>query len=131
MSSRVPTQKNTALKILLLLSPIAALQLFAPDKWALHCRLAQWTGLPCPSCGTTRCLQLLLEGQLSAAWQMQPLMFCAATLAGTLLLYSILGSFFYWPSLRVVLNRKRERLAALLLTLTAILGNWIYLIFVH
>jgi hypothetical protein len=127
-SSRVPMRKNLALKVLLLLGPILAFQVFVPEKWALHCRATQWTGIPCPSCGTTRCLQLLLEGNLSAAWQMNPLMCCTAILFGSVLIYSLSSSLLHWPAWRVVLNRKNERRAALLLVAAAVLGNWAYLI---
>ena len=129
ISPCVPLNKNTTLKVLLLLSPIIIFQLFVAEKWALHCRFADWTGLPCPSCGTTRSLQLLLEGHLAAAWQMQPLAFCTVTLLGALFIYSILGSIFKWPGLRIVLSGQRERWAALLLAATAVFGNWVYLIF--
>jgi hypothetical protein len=127
-SSSVSMRKNLALKLLLLLGPILAFQIFVPEKWALHCRAAQWTGVPCPSCGTTRCLQLLLERNLSAAWHMQPLICCTAILFGAVLIYSFLGSWLHWPTWRVVLNRKKERRVAWLLVAAGVLGNWVYLI---
>ena len=129
MSSCVSVKKNIALKVLLLLGPIVAFQLVASGKWAAQCLFRRWTGLPCPSCGTTRCLQLLLSGHLADAWKMQPLMFFVATLLGVLCIYSVLGSIFKWPAFRVVLNHRREGRVVLLLTAAAVFGNWAYLIF--
>jgi len=38
----------------------------------LGCPFARWTGWPCPGCGTTRAIGLLLAGDVRAAWRLQP-----------------------------------------------------------
>ena len=47
--------------------------LFPPCMW--H----QWTGLPCPGCGTTRAILLLLHGDAVAGFAQNPLAACAAS----------------------------------------------------
>jgi hypothetical protein len=131
MSSCVSVKKNNALKFLLLLGPIVAFQLIASGRWAAQCLFHHWTGLPCPSCGTTRCLQLLLSGQLADAWHMQPLTCCAALVLGTLCIYSVLGSVFKWPALRVVLTHRRERWVLALFSIAVVFGNWFFLMLNH
>lgn len=42
------------------------------------CPLAGWVGVPCPGCGLTRASLALLEGDVTAAVQLHPLVFVAA-----------------------------------------------------
>lgn len=61
---------------------IASLALFAREEHSLVlCPLNRITGIPCPSCGTTRALLLLLDGQTTQALFMNPLVVPAALLA--------------------------------------------------
>lgn len=50
---------------------LAVLPSEGPLRW-LPCPLKRLTGLPCLSCGMTRCLTALAEGDLSRAWHWHP-----------------------------------------------------------
>lgn len=46
-------------------------------RWGLplpECVFARWTGLPCPSCGGTRALKALLNGEWATAFLFNPLL---------------------------------------------------------
>src|SRR5688572_15343005 len=47
------------------------------------CIWREMTGVPCPSCGATRCARAIVSGSLGTAFVMNPLIFTA--LLGTLL----------------------------------------------
>ncbi|VGO11702.1 hypothetical protein PDESU_00248 [Pontiella desulfatans] len=45
----------------------------AENKAIPQCLLLQTTGLHCPGCGSLRSIHFLLQGNLAAAWAMNPL----------------------------------------------------------
>lgn len=53
------------------------------------CILREITGLPCPGCGMTRALLLLLHGDLMGAWQMHPLFWVPPLLFSVALVLTI------------------------------------------
>lgn len=56
------------------------------------CRLREWTGMPCATCGTTRMLRALLAGDLAEAIALNPMTFAVlAALAAWSLGTSILA----------------------------------------
>ena len=93
------------------------------------CPLHALTGIPCPTCGTTRGLGSLLHGEIGAAFLWNPLLM--ALLVGAVL-------FAVYAAV-VVLGRMRrlrwepfsKKLAWMIrcAAATLILANWIYLVF--
>ena len=120
---------NICLALSLLLGGVALLQVVVPARWAFRCQLHSWTGLPCPSCGTTRCLQLALRGDITGAWEMQPLAFCLASILGIWVVYSILATLFKWPVLYIHFEHRSEWYLAFACATALFAANWAYLIF--
>ena len=103
----------------------AAINLLAVrTERAIHLCLFKWlTGVPCPTCGFTRGILSLFQGQISRAWLYNPLLF------------SILGVFFFALVLRSLFGRsvhirltQAERIAVWLLAIALFFANWVYVI---
>jgi hypothetical protein len=91
------------------------------------CFFKEWTGLPCPTCGTTRIVEALLAGRLLEAASINPLVF--AGMAG-LALWAVVSTtrwLFGLPTWRVSLAPGESRLL-LLLAGAAVGAGWVYLI---
>ena len=91
------------------------------------CYFNEWTGLPCPSCGSTRLVESLLAGDILGAARWNPLVF--VVLAGVAL-WAILSTarlLLGLPAWRVELG-PGERLALRILAGTALVAGWAYLI---
>jgi hypothetical protein len=84
------------------------------------------TGLPCLTCGSTRALGRLFQGDLAGAWRMNPL---AATGALALVPWAVadLLLMIRGRALRVDLAPSAARVARLVLVAAA-LANWAYLV---
>ncbi|MBV9299622.1 MAG: DUF2752 domain-containing protein [Verrucomicrobia bacterium] len=96
-----------------------------------ECWVRRLTGLPCPTCGATRCATSLVHGDLVGAWRHNPLIFVCY--GGTLLLnlYAAAVLLFRLRRLRlanVPVKVKRALSAVIIIALTA---NWIYLLVNH
>ncbi len=50
------------------------------EWWMLPCPLHQWTGWQCPFCGGQRMVQALMHGELTAAFNYNPLLMCTQPL---------------------------------------------------
>jgi hypothetical protein len=91
------------------------------------CLLHEWTGIPCPTCGSTRLVESLLAGDLGAALAHNPLVFLV--LAGTGIWAVV--SAAYWLLRRrppeLVLD-PREKLALRVAVVLAVLAGWLYLL---
>lgn len=92
------------------------------------CPLHQFTGLPCPFCGSTRCLRDLIAGHFHAAFLWNPL---------TCLLLSAILLFDLYALCVLLLRLPRIRFSGILpdgyrglrvATLTLIAANWLYLV---
>jgi Protein of unknown function (DUF2752) len=92
------------------------------------CWVRRLTGLPCPTCGATRCAMSLAHGDLIAAWRHNPLIFLCY--GGTLLvnLYAAAVLLFRLPRVRLAnLPAKVKRVLGALFVF-ALTANWIYLL---
>ena len=131
LSAPRPLRRNPGLAFGLLLLPFALLQVFLPSRLALHCGLLERTGWPCPTCGTTRCLQLVLHGNLAGAFRMQPLLFCAAGLFAGWLIYTSTALIFNRRVVQLRLESRKETFGMLGFLGLLLFINWTYLIFIH
>lgn len=94
------------------------------------CLFKNVTGIPCPSCGVTRSIMLLLQGDLMEALQMNPIGILAALLLFTIPLWIIadwaMGKttllFVYSRSEEII--RQQKSIYIPLIALVAI--NWIW-----
>ncbi|MFK5924288.1 MAG: DUF2752 domain-containing protein [Verrucomicrobiota bacterium] len=86
------------------------------------CPVKNLTDIPCPTCGGTRALLSLSQGQLSQAFSFNPLI----TL---LLLSSPLLVFVYFSNRqRLVPDRWRPGRAFWIVTLVLVLTNWLFVL---
>ena len=100
-------------------------------KWRLpvpHCVFHEATGLPCPTCGATRCMRDLFAGHFSTAPGWNPLFFFVLA-AGVLFdCYAAVVLAFRLPRLRF--EKIPRRTASALRAGAVLLGlaNWLYLV---
>jgi Protein of unknown function (DUF2752) len=93
-----------------------------------HCWVRQTFGLPCPTCGATRCALALAHGDVRSALLFNPMMLAAYSATGLFDLYAIGVLWFGLPRLRLAeVPAKIEQVLSLLLIIVAT-GNWIYLL---
>jgi hypothetical protein len=86
------------------------------------------TGLPCLTCGGTRCVKSLLAGHVDAALEWNPLVFLGVAGAAAFLFYAGVVLVLRLPRVRVVFESAREANLARLAVALAAAANWIYLI---
>ena len=94
--------------------------------WPL-CVFHQLTGLPCLTCGMTRCGIEFFHGHLLAALKWNPLVF--AVLRGVIAvdLYALAAIAFRGPRLRILFRQSEKKYARGLLV-AALALNWFYLL---
>ena len=73
---------------------------FKADLPLPKCLWHQFTGLPCPSCGGTRCARSILHGSWQTAFAMNPLVFLSIVGAILYDLYAAVVLLFRLPRLR-------------------------------
>jgi len=91
------------------------------------CRLRAWTGIPCPTCGSTRMIEAQLVGDLLGAAAWNPLVFAVLVLLGLWLVLRGIRSLFGLPAWRIATTRN-ERRALLVLGLALVVTGWAYLV---
>ncbi len=93
-----------------------------------RCLFHEITGLPCLTCGATRCLLKIAHGEFAAAVYLNPLAFAAFLAIGVFDLYAVAVLLFRMPRIRANPLSMRTgdlcRIAAVLLCG----ANWIYLL---
>jgi len=94
---------------------------------APSCAFKGITGIPCPTCGTTRAVVYLSRGDIAAAFTMNPLAALGLMAAVPSLFYSVIALIFNLPRMSLVLNR-RERIATQTTAVVLLLVQWVYLI---
>ena len=102
--------------------------------WGLpwpRCWVRHLLGVPCPTCGSTRCALALAHGDLHRAIALNPMMFCvyAATIGYDL--YSSVVLLFRLPRIRFGPLRAEIKRGLEILVVVAIVLNWLYLLANH
>ena len=96
------------------------------------CIIKKVTGFPCPSCGTTRAVQLLLQGNVLASLQMNPFGILVAVIMAIVPLWIALDLIFkrdtFYQSYKKMEATVRIKGIAAILILLVIL-NWIWNIY--
>jgi hypothetical protein len=93
------------------------------------CHFHTLTGVPCPTCGSTRLVEALLRGELLAAFGWNPLVFVGLSLVALWAVASVLVRVTGLPSWRLRLT-PRETLFVRLLAIVVILAGWGYVIWI-
>jgi hypothetical protein len=92
------------------------------------CPFHTLTGLPCLTCGGTRCIRSLLAGQTGTAFAWNPLVFLAAIAGVGFVLYAALVTTFQLPRLRLAPLTPAGLWTVRIGLLAALATNWLYLI---
>ena len=93
-----------------------------------RCLFRALTGLPCLSCGLTRCTISLFQGNLSTAWQWNPLAFVAVCALIVFDLYAVIVIAGRTARLRIVKWTAREKRVVQIVIISLVALNWIYLL---
>jgi uncharacterized protein DUF2752 len=93
-----------------------------------RCVFHDLTGLPCATCGMTRCAMQFFHGHLVAAFDWNPLVF--TTLCGVLVfdLYALAAIVTGAPRLRVSLSTASAKRYVRISIVLALMLNWVYLL---
>ncbi len=91
-----------------------------------RCNLYTWTGIPCPTCGTTRAVRGFLTGDWALAWSSNPLVFTGLLVWCAIMCYALIVVCCKLPRLRIqtVLTPRVVLTAGGLVLLI----NWLYLL---
>lgn len=89
------------------------------------CLFHAWTGIPCPTCGSTRLVEALLDGDPLAAFSLNPLVFTALAGVSIWAAVSTIRRLIGLPPLRLVLGEAERRAARALLIILVIAG-WVW-----
>jgi hypothetical protein len=91
------------------------------------CVFHQLTGLPCVTCGMTRCAIQFFHGHFLAALKWNPLIF--AVLCGVVAfdLYALLVLVMRTPRLRIAFGQAEKKYARVIVII-ALAVNWAYLV---
>ena len=92
------------------------------------CVFHDLTGLPCLTCGATRCTMALLHGNVTTAWWWNPLAFLALGGLALFDLYALTVLLFRAPRLRIVALTQRVKNFTRLAVVIALALNWIFLL---
>ena len=96
-------------------------------SFAPACAFRRLTGLPCPTCGSTRSLVYFAHGEFAAALLINPLMTLGLAALLLFFLYSVATWVFDLPRIRFIVTEKEQdgiRAAVVIL----LLAQWFYLI---
>ena len=105
---------------------------FAQSNLYGVCIIKNVTGIPCPSCGTTRAVQLLLQGNVLASLQMNPfgiLVVLIMTIVPFWIIFDLIfkKDTFHKSYIQIEKTIRIKWLAVILIVL--VLFNWIWNIY--
>ena len=99
-------------------------------RWRLpvpRCFFHDATGLPCPTCGATRCMRDFFAGDFFAALRWNPLFFFALAAGALFDVYAAVVLLLRWPRLRLEKISRRAANALRFSAALAVALNWLYL----
>lgn len=102
------------------LSPVAGLV----SRFLPPCLFRQWTGLPCPTCGSSRAILSLVRGDPAGALSVNPL---AAVAVVTLLVAGVTGPWWLLAKGKVPMLDPSARRVLLWSLFAVAMANWVYL----
>ena len=91
------------------------------------CHLREWTGVPCPTCGSSRMVEALLRGEVFEALRWNPLALLTVVLLALWAVASTSRHLLGLPPLRPLLE-SWERTALRLSAVVLLVAGWAYLI---
>jgi len=106
---------------------LAAARVLPVIDLAPDCVFHSLTGLPCPTCGSTRAVAFLSRGHFLSAFRMNPATTVVFIALLTAFLCRIAARVFDLPGLRINLSHQEKTLVRAVAVL-AVLLNWAYLI---
>jgi hypothetical protein len=93
-----------------------------------RCAFHQITGLPCATCGMTRCGIQFFHGHFLAAWKWNPLVFTALCGLTVFDLYAFVTLAAGGPRLRICFDTQTAKTFVRIAVISALVLNWIYLL---
>jgi hypothetical protein len=100
------------------------------DLPRLVCPFREVTGLPCPTCGSTRMVEALLQADVLAAFTLNPLVFLVIAGIACWSAGSILRRALGWRRPSLVLGRGEQRWIRVA-AIVVVLCGWGYVILAH
>jgi hypothetical protein len=92
------------------------------------CLFHEVTGLPCLTCGATRCSVAFFHGHLFSAWFWNPVVFCALCAIALFDLYAMAVLVARAPRFRITWSTTRSKQVTRFVVVTGLALNWIYLL---
>ncbi len=91
----------------------------------MECQFKEFTGYPCPTCGTTRLVLALYNFDLISAFKYNPFMFLLGVILG---LWSLTGFLpvFFKKKLEISLTEKEKKIIIRVIV-SLFFVNWLYL----
>jgi len=106
--------------------------IYSESSHLTFCMIKNVTGYACPSCGTTRAVQLFLQGNFAASLQMNPFGIIVATLmliAPVWILFDLITkreTFYFWyKKTEAIIRTKWIAISLIILVIL----NWIWNIY--
>ena len=87
------------------------------------CPMKRFLGVPCPTCGTTRAVVLLVKGRFAEAFSMQPLAVAALCASAVLLPAAMVSA-----RVRGVMRMAAKSPVPWVVVAVALLANWVYVV---
>lgn len=94
-------------------------------RFTPSCTFRVWTGLACPTCGSTRVAVSLARADIADALAVNPL---ATIVAVAFLAGGLLAPVWVWGVGRIPVRRAPRARTVVLVALAILLANWIYLV---
>jgi hypothetical protein len=93
-----------------------------------RCAFHEITGLPCITCGMTRCGIQFFRGHFLTALKWNPLVFMALCSLTAFDLYALVTLAARAPRLRICFDAQTTKIFVRIAVISALLLNWIYLL---
>ena len=93
-----------------------------------RCAFHDLTGLPCVTCGMTRCAIQFFHGHFLAAWKWNPLVFAALCSLSIFNTYAVAVVVAHAPRLRISFSTSGKKKSARTIVIAMLALNWFYLL---